>query len=118
MKPALRVVFVLVSIIMGGSLMSCALDSPGAEAEEESATSELDIAEGEELQTVDPESLIESHEADATDPSFKNCTGATPYVCYRNARYHCNPGGQLCGNGNCQCPCEWYCCDTPSNACF
>ena len=118
MKPSLRVLFVLLSIILGGSLMSCALEPAGTDVEEEIETSQLDMGHGEDIPNVETESFVESQEAAGADPSFKNCTGATPYVCYRNARAHCQPGGQLCGPGHCQCPCEWYCCDTPSNACF
>ncbi|APR80151.1 Hypothetical protein A7982_05498 [Minicystis rosea] len=49
------------------------------------------------------------------EEAIYNCQGATPFVCHQKARAFCS-NGQLCGVA-CACPCEWYCCDTPSNSC-
>jgi hypothetical protein len=107
-------------------MVSCAVEPDGTEVQDEVGTgeqdieaSEQDIGHGEDVEdVVQADSTIEFVEAGGADPSFRDCSGSTPYVCYRNARAWCQPGGHLCGPGYCKCPCEWYCCDSPSNACF
>jgi hypothetical protein len=122
-----------VSIILGGFMVSCAIEPDGTDVQEEVETGEQDIATGEQdiatseqalghgddvEDVVEADSTTEFVEAAGADPSFRDCSGSTPFVCYRNAQAWCQPGGHLCGPGHCKCPCEWYCCDSPSNACF
>jgi hypothetical protein len=106
------------SLILGVSLSSCLAEPPSPELDED-----IESADESASEAVSP--LIESEaapevapdEADQTDSLIPNCQGDTPYVCYRNGRAWCQPGGHLCGPGHCDCPCEWYCCDSPEDTC-